>query len=56
MIGITFKEDCPDIRNTRAIDIFQELNDYGINVDVFDPWASPDEVMQARHKDHDALP
>jgi UDP-N-acetyl-D-galactosamine dehydrogenase len=45
MLGITFKENCPDIRNTRAIDIYHELTDYGMTVDVYDPWASPDEVM-----------
>ena len=44
MLGITFKENCPDIRNTRAIDIYHELCEYGINVDVHDPWANPDEV------------
>ncbi|MDA3865576.1 MAG: nucleotide sugar dehydrogenase [Salinivirgaceae bacterium] len=44
MLGITFKENCPDIRNTRAIDIYHELKDYGIDVEVYDPWASPDEV------------
>lgn len=37
MLGITFKENCPDIRNTKAIDIFNELKDYGIAVDVYDP-------------------
>lgn len=45
MLGITFKENCPDIRNTRAIDIYHELVSYGIEVDVFDPWASPREVL-----------
>jgi UDP-N-acetyl-D-galactosamine dehydrogenase len=45
MLGITFKENCPDIRNTRAIDIVHELTDYGMHVDVYDPWASPSEVM-----------
>lgn len=45
MLGITFKENCPDIRNTKAIDIYHELCDYGIEVDVFDPWAEPAEVM-----------
>lgn len=45
MLGITFKENCPDIRNTRAIDIYHELKDYGMEVDVYDPWASPEEVM-----------
>ena len=44
VLGITFKEDCPDIRNSRAIDIVNELKSYSINVDVFDPWASPEEV------------
>jgi UDP-N-acetyl-D-glucosamine/UDP-N-acetyl-D-galactosamine dehydrogenase len=45
LLGITFKENCPDIRNTRAIDIYHELTDFGMNVDVYDPWASPSEVM-----------
>ena len=44
VLGITFKENCPDIRNSRAIDIIRELQSYHINVDVFDPWASKDEV------------
>lgn len=44
MLGITFKENCPDIRNTRAIDIYQELLEQGIKIDVYDPWANPDEV------------
>jgi len=37
-LGITFKEDCPDMRNTKVIDIIEELKDFGINVDVYDPW------------------
>jgi len=45
MLGITFKENCPDIRNTRAIDIHKELTDYGIEVTIYDPWAKPEEVM-----------
>lgn len=44
MLGITFKENCPDIRNTKATDIYHELISYGIEVDVYDPWASADEV------------
>ena len=44
VLGITFKENCPDIRNSRAIDVVRELQDYQINVDVYDPWASPEEV------------
>jgi UDP-N-acetyl-D-galactosamine dehydrogenase len=44
ILGITFKENCPDIRNTRAIDVYDELKSYNINVDVYDPWASSKEV------------
>jgi UDP-N-acetyl-D-galactosamine dehydrogenase len=44
LLGITFKENCPDIRNTRAIDIYHELKTYDLQVDVFDPWADPEEV------------
>ena len=44
MLGITFKENCPDIRNTRAVDIVRELRNYGAAVDIFDPWADPEEV------------
>ena len=46
MLGVTFKENCPDIRNTRAIDIYNELNSFGLKVDVFDPWASSEEVRK----------
>ena len=45
VLGITFKENCPDVRNTKAVDVVSNLKSYGINVDVFDPWASPEEVM-----------
>ena len=44
ILGITFKENCPDIRNTRAIDVYEELKSYNVNVDVYDPWANPQEV------------
>ncbi|KOF04020.1 hypothetical protein OB69_03195 [Roseivirga seohaensis subsp. aquiponti] len=44
VLGITFKENCPDIRNSRVIDIIQELKEFEVNVDVFDPWAEPKEV------------
>lgn len=44
MLGITFKENCPDIRNTKAIDIYQELKSYNVNIDVYDPWANSEEV------------
>ncbi|MFY0698241.1 MAG: nucleotide sugar dehydrogenase [Balneola sp.] len=46
MLGITFKENCPDIRNTRAIDIYNELKSYDTNVEVLDPWADPEEVKE----------
>ncbi len=39
LLGITFKENCPDLRNTRVIDIYSELMDHGLEVDVYDPWA-----------------
>lgn len=44
ILGFTFKEDCPDVRNTRVIDIYEELKSFDINVDVYDPWASAEEV------------
>ena len=44
LLGITFKENCPDIRNTRAIDVYHELKDFAMDVDVYDPWASNAEV------------
>lgn len=46
VLGITFKENCPDIRNTRAIDIIREFETYDLNVDVYDPWADPSEVKK----------
>ncbi len=44
MLGITFKENCPDIRNSRVVDIYKELVDFGMEVDVYDPWANVKEV------------
>ena len=44
ILGITFKENCPDVRNTRVIDIYNELKLFGLNCDVYDPWASSIEV------------
>ncbi|SFN97221.1 UDP-N-acetyl-D-galactosamine dehydrogenase [Bizionia echini] len=44
VLGITFKENCPDIRNSRVIDIIREFETYDVSVDVFDPWASAEEV------------
>ncbi len=45
MLGITFKENCPDIRNTKAIDVYKSLDSFHMNVDVYDPWASSEEVF-----------
>ncbi len=45
MLGITFKENCPDIRNTRAVDVYHALQDYGVQIDIYDPWAAPAEVQ-----------
>jgi UDP-N-acetyl-D-galactosamine dehydrogenase len=45
VLGITFKEDCPDIRNTRVVDIVRELREYGMEVEIYDPWADPHDVM-----------
>jgi UDP-N-acetyl-D-galactosamine dehydrogenase len=44
ILGFTFKENCPDVRNTRVIDIYKELRSFDINVDVYDPWANAAEV------------
>jgi UDP-N-acetyl-D-galactosamine dehydrogenase len=47
IMGLTFKENCPDLRNTRVVDIIEELKDYKVQTDVFDPWADPE---QAQHE------
>jgi len=44
MLGITFKENCPDVRNTKIVDVITALEDYGIQVTTYDPWANPNEV------------
>jgi len=46
LLGLTFKENCPDLRNTKNIDIINELKDFAINVDCYDPWASPDQAFK----------
>ncbi len=46
MLGITFKENCPDVRNTKIVDVVKCIADYGINVTIFDPWANPIEVKK----------
>ncbi|MCK9481414.1 MAG: nucleotide sugar dehydrogenase [Bacteroidia bacterium] len=45
ILGVTFKENCPDTRNTKVTDIYHELSQFGLNVDIYDPWADADEVM-----------
>lgn len=46
IMGLTFKENCPDIRNTRVVDLVREFSDYHANVHVWDPWANPEEVRE----------
>jgi UDP-N-acetyl-D-galactosamine dehydrogenase len=46
VMGLTFKENCPDLRNTRVVDIVKELAEYNINVDVYDPWVDPEEAQR----------
>ncbi|MDS4030025.1 MAG: Vi polysaccharide biosynthesis UDP-N-acetylglucosamine C-6 dehydrogenase TviB [Candidatus Contendobacter sp.] len=46
IMGLTFKENCPDLRNTRVVDILQEFRDYNAHVDVYDPWVDPQEAMR----------
>jgi len=43
-MGLTFKENCPDLRNTKVVDIISELQDYGVKVDCYDPWVNPSEA------------
>jgi UDP-N-acetyl-D-galactosamine dehydrogenase len=45
LLGITFKENCPDVRNTKIVDVIQALQEYGIQVTIYDPWANPAEVV-----------
>ncbi|MBW1298759.1 nucleotide sugar dehydrogenase [Aquimarina litoralis] len=45
VLGITFKENCPDVRNTRAVDVINNLKDFGTEVNIYDPWANPAEVL-----------
>ncbi len=51
ILGVTFKENCPDIRNTKVVDIYNELVDFGLNVDIYDPWASAEEVKHEYNVD-----
>ncbi len=45
MLGITFKENCPDVRNTKIVDVIAALEDFGLKVTTYDPWANPEEVL-----------
>ena len=45
-MGLTFKEDCPDIRNTRVVDVIQELRGFHCNVDVYEPWIDKQESIR----------
>lgn len=45
ILGLAFKENCPDLRNSRVVDVYRELRDYGLHVDVFDPWINADEAQ-----------
>ena len=46
MLGVTFKEDCPDMRNTKVFDIIEELKGFDINIDIYDPWVEHEEVTK----------
>ena len=46
ILGLTFKENCPDLRNTKVIDIINELREFNIEVDVYDPWVNPQEAVE----------
>ena len=45
VLGITFKENCPDVRNTKAVDVIAALKEFGMNITIYDPWANKNEVM-----------
>jgi len=45
VLGITFKENCPDVRNTKAVDVITALKEFGMDVTIYDPWANKDEVL-----------
>lgn len=46
IMGLSFKENCPDLRNTKVIDIIAEFKDYGLEVDIYDPWVDPDDARR----------
>ena len=49
ILGVTFKEDCPDMRNTKVIDVIEEMKEYGTNIDVYDPWIDQEEEHKYYH-------
>jgi UDP-N-acetyl-D-galactosamine dehydrogenase len=49
VLGLTFKENCPDVRNSKVVDVVRELERYGAKVDVYDPWIDP---AEAKHEYH----
>ena len=51
ILGVTFKENCPDCRNTKVVDIAEELEEFGCKVDIYDPWASPEVVRHEYGKE-----
>jgi UDP-N-acetyl-D-glucosamine/UDP-N-acetyl-D-galactosamine dehydrogenase len=64
IMGLAFKENCPDLRNTKVVDIINELREYNVHVDVYDPWVSPEEaqheyaitpVTQPQQNNYDAV-
>ena len=46
ILGITFKENCPDVRNTKVVDVIAALKEYGVTITIYDPWANTDEVKK----------
>lgn len=46
ILGLTFKENCPDVRNTRVVDVIEHLRDFGLNITIFDPWVNKEQVMK----------
>lgn len=51
ILGITFKENCPDVRNTKVVDVINSLREYGANITIYDPWANPEEVKHEYNLD-----
>ena len=56
VMGLTFKENCPDVRNTKVVDILSELTEFDINVDVYDPWVNPEEAKKEYDVDLISVP